>query len=259
MFLFIYFNPEMKWVYGPFLFITAFYLFISYVIGIFGKEFNRKKHMDFVSLLNPLFYEAGRRPTVDIYYACCGEDINVQRNALHHIVKLQLSYGENSHIYILDDSKDGVSFELYKHFLAFTENISYVRRADRPHLKKAGNLRNAFKITNGEYIAIFDADFCPSETFLYHTLPYLEHKSSIAIVYTTQFFQPLHRRLLYTHNIEDLPSRRQVVEEGEILQQGRFDLRGNFLPIHKPRFLGAVLVHVLVVRQGSVGYTIVFQ
>lgn len=190
MLLFIYFNPEMSWIYGPFLFITIFYLILSYVIGIFGKEFNYKKHKNFVSVLNPFNTSEEFRPTIDIFYACCGEDINIQRNALSHIVKLQITYGKNCHIYILDDSKEGMSEQLLYHFKKFTENISYIRREDRPHLKKAGNLRNAFRITEGKYIAIFDADFCPSQDFFYHTVPYLEHNSKIGLVQTPQFFQP---------------------------------------------------------------------
>lgn len=190
MLLFTWFNPEFSWIYIPFLVITFVYLLISYIIGIFGKEFDYKKHLSFIRNLSPEPWNNSAKPTVDIYYACCGEDLNVQRNALSHIVKLQLTYGENAHIYILDDSKDGISESLFHHFKEFTKNISYIRRDDRPHLKKAGNLRNAFKITNGEFIAIFDADFCPREDFLFHTLPYLIYNDNVGIVQTPQFFQP---------------------------------------------------------------------
>jgi cellulose synthase/poly-beta-1,6-N-acetylglucosamine synthase-like glycosyltransferase len=190
MFLFIYFNPEMKWVYLPFILITVFYLIASYAVGIFGKEFDLKSHKEFINVFNPLHYKDNIRPTVDIFYTCCGEDIKTQENALNSIVKLQLFYGENASIYILDDSKEGMSKPLYYQFLKYTNNIFYIQRDDRPYLKKAGNLRNAFRITNGEYIVIFDADFTPALNFLYHTLPYLEHYPKIGIVQTPQFFQP---------------------------------------------------------------------
>lgn len=190
MLLFTWFNPEFSWIYIPFLIITFVYLLISYIIGIFGKEFDVKAHKEFVNLFQPMFYKEQSRPTVDIYYACCGEDLKVQENSLRHIIKLQLAYGPNAHIYILDDSKDGITQPLFEKMRLLTNNISYIQRPDRPHLKKAGNLRHAFKITNGDYIAIFDADFVPSESFFYHTLPYLEYNQSIAIVQTPQFFQP---------------------------------------------------------------------
>lgn len=190
MTLFILFNPEMSWLYVPFFIITIIYLIISYIIGIFGKEFDLERHQSFVNLFQPMHFKPEARPSIDIYYACCGEDLDVQKNALTHIVNLQLVYGPNAHVYILDDSKDSVTRPIYEKLKLLTENIFYVVRDDRPYLKKAGNLRNAFRNTNGEFIVIFDADFVPSTRFLYDTLPYLFFDNRIGIVQTPQFFQP---------------------------------------------------------------------
>lgn len=63
-----------------------------------------------------------------------------------------------------------------------------IRRDNRPELKKAGNLRNAFAQTSGDMIAIFDADFCPRADFLRETLPYFVDPE-IGILQTPQFFR----------------------------------------------------------------------
>ena len=54
--------------------------------------------------------------------------------------------------------------------------------------KKAGNLRHAFTHTSAEFIAIFDADFCPVEDYLHRLLPFLLDDPRLAIVQTPQFF-----------------------------------------------------------------------
>lgn len=190
MFLFIYFNPEMKWIYLPFVIITFVYLIISYIIGIFGKEFDLAEHKNYISLFQPMMFNEHNRPTIDIFYTCCGEDLLVQENALRSIVMLQLNYGANAHIYILDDSPAGITRPLFEKMRLLTNNISYIQRPDRPYLKKAGNLRHAFRLTNGEFVTIFDADFVANINFFYHTLPYLVFSPKIGIVQTPQFFQP---------------------------------------------------------------------
>lgn len=63
-----------------------------------------------------------------------------------------------------------------------------ITRNDKPHLKKAGNLRNAFKQTESEFIVIFDADFCPVPDFIQQTIPYLIEDSKLA---TPQYFRVL--------------------------------------------------------------------
>lgn len=63
-----------------------------------------------------------------------------------------------------------------------------VRRPNRPELKKAGNLRYTFSKTDGDYVFILDADFCPRADFLRETLPYFLDRT-IGIVQTPQFFR----------------------------------------------------------------------
>ncbi|CAN0520714.1 unnamed protein product, partial [Scytosiphon promiscuus] len=64
-----------------------------------------------------------------------------------------------------------------------------IRRDDRPELKKAGNVRNAFARTSGEAVVIFDADFCPRPDFLRETLLPCLMDPTVGIVQTPQCFR----------------------------------------------------------------------
>ena len=77
-------------------------------------------------------------------------------------------------IQVLDDSTDEtVDIESPIVELKKKEgfDITYIHRKNRQGFK-AGALKEGLKIAKGEYIAIFDADFIPSQNFLKKTLPY---------------------------------------------------------------------------------------
>lgn len=75
-------------------------------------------------------------------------------------------------IQVLDDSDDHTSAliaEKIKHYPAV--QWKHIRRTKRSGFK-AGALRHGLTLANGEYIAIFDADFIPKSYFLKRTVPY---------------------------------------------------------------------------------------
>ena len=83
---------------------------------------------------------------------------------------------EKLEIQILDDSTDdtpriveGLAADMMQ--LGF--DIHHLRREDRQGYK-AGALAAGMAQARGEFIAIFDADFCPAPDFLLKTLPYFE-------------------------------------------------------------------------------------
>ncbi|MDF7811242.1 glycosyltransferase [Hymenobacter sp. YC55] len=80
------------------------------------------------------------------------------------------------HLQVLDDSTDetvGLVAARVAHYRARGLRIDQVRRPDRQGFK-AGALRHGLELTNGEFIAIFDADFVPKPDFLRRTLPYFD-------------------------------------------------------------------------------------
>ncbi|KAJ3195649.1 hypothetical protein HK101_011464 [Irineochytrium annulatum] len=121
-------------------------------------------------------------PTVDVYLPCCGEPTRVLLNTYTHVARLDWPA---IRVHVLDDGPKPVEVEK----LARAFGFNYMRRRDRPHLKKAGNLRHAFQRTRGEFFVIFDADFCPRPEFLRETVPYMLQDPKLAIVQTPQFFR----------------------------------------------------------------------
>ncbi|HEX8428305.1 cellulose synthase family protein [Hymenobacter sp.] len=80
------------------------------------------------------------------------------------------------HLQVLDDSTDetvGLIAARVAHYRARGLRIDHVRRPTREGFK-AGALRYGLELTNGEFIAIFDADFVPEPDFLRRTIPYFD-------------------------------------------------------------------------------------
>lgn len=118
-------------------------------------------------------------PFVDIFLPVCGEPIEVLRNTWRAVSELKW---EKKLVFVLDDKGDR-RLEV----IASDYNFIYVRRPNLGELKKAGNLRYAFRMTKSPFIAVFDADFCPHPNFLRETIPYFDNEK-IAILQTPQYF-----------------------------------------------------------------------
>src|SRR3712207_2040502 len=77
-------------------------------------------------------------------------------------------------IQVLDDSTDettSVAERAVRRNAARGVDIKYIHRTDRTGYK-AGALEAGLKVARGEFVAIFDADFTPSEDFLRRTVPF---------------------------------------------------------------------------------------
>ena len=92
---------------------------------------------------------------------------------------------ERFEIHVLDDSTDEtveISRKKVEEYKAKGFNIELITRKDRKGYK-AGALKAAMSQANGEFIAIFDADFLPQKAFLKKTLPYFDDEK-IGVVQT---------------------------------------------------------------------------
>jgi len=90
---------------------------------------------------------------------------------------------ERLEIQVLDDSTDEtceIADLAVRRYAAQGFNITYLHRTDRTGYK-AGALEAGLQVAEGEYVAIFDADFIPSPDFLQRSLPYFA-KPEIAMV-----------------------------------------------------------------------------
>jgi cellulose synthase (UDP-forming) len=102
-----------------------------------------------------------------------------------------LTYPGRIHVYLLDDLQRP-EIEV----LAKTLGCHYIARSGNHHAK-AGNLNHAIPIVEGELIAIFDADFIPTQNFLMRTVGFFQ-KPQVALVQTPQSFynaDPIARNL----------------------------------------------------------------
>jgi cellulose synthase/poly-beta-1,6-N-acetylglucosamine synthase-like glycosyltransferase len=86
----------------------------------------------------------------------------------------------------LDDSNDETSILVENEINSYSSigfNIKSIRRADRIGFK-AGALQNAVEHSQGEYIAIFDADSTPQAGFLEQSVPLFEFDSELGFIQT---------------------------------------------------------------------------
>ncbi len=150
---------------------------LSLVTGLNGRRVTWQSHQARTASWHP---PGGAYPTVDVFLPTCGESLAILRNTYRHIDALQ--WPGRVAVYVLDDAARGEVHELAAEF-----GFSYVVRPDRGHLRKAGNLRHACRVSRGELLVIFDADFCPRHDFLSHLVPYLDDPQ-VAIVQSPQCF-----------------------------------------------------------------------
>ena len=88
-------------------------------------------------------------------------------------------------IQVLDDSTDETVVSTAKQIESLKQtglDIKHIKRTDRSGFK-AGALKEGLKVAQGEYIAIFDADFLPKKNWLKRTIPYFKD-DQIGVVQT---------------------------------------------------------------------------
>lgn len=127
--------------------------------------------------------------TVDVFLPSCGEPLAVLNNTFRHVSRMNW-HGLKT-VYVLDDSaRESVRS------LARLYDFRYVVRPNPGELKKAGNLTHALRASEGDFIAVIDADFAVREEFLYETMPYFADPA-VGIVQTAQYFDVTNRSFPY--------------------------------------------------------------
>lgn len=119
-------------------------------------------------------------PAVDVFIPSYNEPLDVLERTI--VGALALDYPKDKlKVYVLDDGRR----DWLKAFCEGRGAI-HVTRSDNAHAK-AGNMNNGLKVSSGDFIAIFDADFVPYRNFLRRTLPFFSGET-IGIVQTPQHF-----------------------------------------------------------------------
>jgi len=118
------------------------------------------------------------QPWVDVLIPTCGEPLPVLERCL--LACNQLSYSRRR-LWVLDDAgRPDVAA------LAARYGCRYHHRPERRHAK-AGNLNAGLALSDGELVAVFDADFVPQRHFLERTIGLLLDPQ-VALVQTPQHF-----------------------------------------------------------------------
>ncbi len=106
-----------------------------------------------------------RLPSVDVFIPTYNESFDVLEKTITGALCLDYP---NFKLWILDDGRR----EWLKDFCE-KKGVGYLTRPDNSHAK-AGNINHALLQTDGEFIAVFDADFIPKRNFLMRTLGFFE-------------------------------------------------------------------------------------
>ncbi len=129
----------------------------------------------------PLPDDRSRWPTVDVFIPTYNEPLEVVRTTV--LAALALDWPRDRlRVFLLDDGRRPA-------FRAFSSEagVGYLTREDNAHAK-AGNLNHALKLTQGEFIAIFDCDHVPTRSFLQVTMGGLLRDPRLALVQTPHHF-----------------------------------------------------------------------
>ena len=111
-------------------------------------------------------------PMVTVQLAIFNE-MNVVERLVDSVVRMDWPK-DRLEIQVLDDSTDetvNVARAVCEKYAALGFDITHLHRTDRTGFK-AGALANGLKVAKGEVVAMFDADFIPTEDFLRKAVPH---------------------------------------------------------------------------------------
>lgn len=120
-------------------------------------------------------------PAVDVFIPTYNEPLDVVKQTVFTAMGLDWPR-EKIKIYVLDDGRRAE----FRDFCTEV-GIGYVTRDNNRHAK-AGNINEALKVTDGEYVAIFDCDHVPTRSFLQICMGWFLKDSKLAMLQTPHFF-----------------------------------------------------------------------
>jgi cellulose synthase (UDP-forming) len=164
---------------------AEFYTFLILLLGFFQTIAPLKRP----PLLMPDNPEAW--PVVDVLIPTLHESLDVVRYTV--LAALQMDWpAKNLNIILLDDGGRSEFREFAKQ-----AGVRYIARTEHSHAK-AGNLNNALRQINGEFVTIFDCDHIPTRSFLQISIGWFLRDAKLAVLQTPHHFyspDPFERNL----------------------------------------------------------------
>lgn len=173
-------NHPLLWLYAPFVVIVVVGMAWN-VLGFFlVRKFDYAKHCR-----NRILFQTEQKfyPSVDVYLPNCGEDIKLLAHVFRFVRAMAIAYPGVCTVWVLDDKGRSEVKAAAK-----ANGFRYSHRENAGWLKKSGNMRAAFKKTDGEFIAVFDADFAPRADYL-NELVWLFSDPKLGIIQTPHYFR----------------------------------------------------------------------
>lgn len=184
---------ELGWVY--FVYTMEVLAFVE--VCIFLLIMSRANHESGTADIRQREQEAEARwPSVDVFIPTYNEGLDVLEKTI--IGARAMDY-PNFKVHVLDDGRR----EWLRDYCA-AKGVGYHVRDDNSHAK-AGNLNNGLARTDGELVAIFDADFVPHRSFLRRTAG-MFRDPGLGILQTPQHFfnrDPVQMNLLIANDWPD--------------------------------------------------------
>ncbi|MBP0020141.1 MAG: glycosyltransferase [Cyanobacteria bacterium SBLK] len=159
------------------LFLLEIVIFLDYGLQTF-LVLNKRDRKQEADIFERDIKSGTYQPTVDIFIPTYSEPANVLKRT---IIGCQAIDYPHKDIYLLDDGKRE---NIRK--LADELGCHYVTRSDNRYAK-AGNLNHGLTQSRGELIAVFDADFVPTQNFLSRTLGFFQ-RPNLGLLQTHQYF-----------------------------------------------------------------------
>lgn len=120
-------------------------------------------------------------PTVDVFIPTYNEALSIVKLTIFAAQAIDWPK-DKLRVHVLDDGRRD-DFQNFCRRIG----VNYITRDNNQHAK-AGNLNEALKVTDGEFIAIFDADHVPTRSFLQVTLGWFLKDANLALLQTPHFF-----------------------------------------------------------------------
>ena len=132
----------------------------------------------------PLPEDSRTWPSVDVFIATYNEPLAVVKQTVFSAMSMDWP-ADKLNVYLLDDGRRAE----FRDF-ADQAGCQYITRDNNLHAK-AGNLNEALKVTNGEFVAFFDCDHIPTRSFLQLCMGWFIVDKKLAMLQTPHhFFSP---------------------------------------------------------------------
>lgn len=179
------FSTFLQGLFGTGLALAEFYAFVVLALGYVQTVWPLERKPV------PLSDDPSAWPTVDVYIPTYNEDLSIVRATVLAAMAMDWPH-DKLRVYILDDGRRAA-------FRDFAQacGAGYIIRPDNKHAK-AGNLNHAMKLTDGDFITVFDCDHVPTRGFLQMTLGWLVRDERLAFIQTPHHFyspDPFQRNL----------------------------------------------------------------